>query len=135
MEALLVLLPRKRRTSLVIYRHGKLTCLPCVSPSDGPQILLVPVQLNSYRSLRIATVTRHIHNTRCCNVDHHVMHTLHHNRMDHNARIEAVVTDLESQDCVNYKATAKKWNLDRTTLVRRYRGETVLNQEATLYAR
>jgi hypothetical protein len=62
MEALLILLPRKRSTSLVIYRHGKLTSLPCVSPSDGPQILLVPVQLNIYTSLRIAIVAPHIHN-------------------------------------------------------------------------
>jgi hypothetical protein len=28
--------------STVIYRHGKLTCLPCVSPSGRPQVLLNP---------------------------------------------------------------------------------------------
>jgi hypothetical protein len=61
--------------------------------------------------------------------------TLYHNRMDHNARIQAAITDLESQGRVNYKATTKKWNLDRTTLARRHRGETVSNQEATSYAR
>ena len=55
--------------------------------------------------------------------------------MDHEARTQAVITDLESQDRVNYQATTKKWNLDRTTLARRYRGETVSNQEATSYAR
>jgi Tc5 transposase DNA-binding domain len=55
--------------------------------------------------------------------------------MDHNARIQAAIADLESQERVNYAGTAKKWNLDRTTLTRRYRGETVSNQDATSYAR
>jgi hypothetical protein len=57
------------------------------------------------------------------------------NSMDHNARIQAAIADLESQERVNYAATAKKWNLDRTTLARRHRGETVSNQDATSYAR
>jgi hypothetical protein len=55
--------------------------------------------------------------------------------MDHNARIQAVITDLESQERLNYRATAKKWNLDRTTLARRHRGERGSNQEATSNAR
>src|ERR1700733_7255894 len=57
------------------------------------------------------------------------------NNMDHNARIQAAITDLESQERINYAVTAKKWNLDRTTLARRYRGETVSNQDVTSYAR
>jgi Tc5 transposase DNA-binding domain len=61
--------------------------------------------------------------------------TSHANSMDHNARIQAAITDLESQERVNYRAAAKKWNLDRTTLARRHRGETGSNQEATSYAR
>jgi hypothetical protein len=58
MEALFVHLPRNKRTNLVIYRHRKLTRLPCVSLPDGPQILLVPVQLDSYMNPRIATTAR-----------------------------------------------------------------------------
>jgi hypothetical protein len=50
--------------------------------------------------------------------------TLQENSMDHNARIEAAIADLESQKRVNYKATAEKWNLSRITLARRHRGET-----------
>jgi hypothetical protein len=40
----------------------------------------------------------------------------------HNDRIELAIADLESQECLNYAATAKKWNIERTTLSRRYRG-------------
>ena len=43
--------------------------------------------------------------------------------MDHNARIEAAIADLESQERINFSATAKKWNVERTTLAKRYRGE------------
>ena len=57
------------------------------------------------------------------------------NNMDHNARIQAAIADLESQERVNYVVTAKKWNLDRTTLEWRHRGETGSKQEATSYAR
>jgi hypothetical protein len=55
--------------------------------------------------------------------------------MDHNDRTEAAITDLELQERVNYAVTAKKWNLDQTTLVRRHRGETGSNQDANSYAR
>jgi hypothetical protein len=55
--------------------------------------------------------------------------------MDHDARFQAAITDLESQERLNYRATAKKCNLNRTTLARRHRGETGSNQEATLNAR
>jgi hypothetical protein len=47
------------------------------------------------------------------------------NHMDHNARIQAAIADLESQERVNYAATAKKWNLDGTTLARRHRGNSL----------
>ncbi|KAF2176049.1 DDE-domain-containing protein [Zopfia rhizophila CBS 207.26] len=39
--------------------------------------------------------------------------------------IEAALADLESQDRPNYSATAKKYNVDRSTLSRRHRGVTV----------
>ena len=55
--------------------------------------------------------------------------------MDHNARIEAAIADLESQKRVNYSATAKKWNLSRVTLARRHRGETGSKQDANSYTR
>ena len=46
-------------------------------------------------------------------------------------RIAAALADLESQAVPNYKATAKKHGVVRTTLMRRYTGKTVSNQEAT----
>jgi Tc5 transposase DNA-binding domain len=55
--------------------------------------------------------------------------------MDHEARIQAAITDLQSQERVNYSATAKRYNLERTTLAKRFQGKTVSNQEATSYAR
>jgi transposase-like protein len=56
-------------------------------------------------------------------------------RMDHEARIQAAISDLESQDRVNYAAIARKWEIDRSTLSRRHRGETGPNRDATSYAR
>jgi hypothetical protein len=56
-------------------------------------------------------------------------------RMDHEARIQAAITNLESQDRVNYTAITKKWKIDRSTLSRRHRGVTGPNQDATSYAR
>jgi Tc5 transposase DNA-binding domain len=55
--------------------------------------------------------------------------------MDHNARIEAAIADLRSQKHTNFAATAKKWNLERTTLAKRFRGETGTIQEAVSYVR
>jgi len=55
--------------------------------------------------------------------------------MDHEARIQAAITDLESQDRVNYAAIVRKWEIDRSTLSRRHRGETDPNRDATSYAR
>ena len=61
-------------------------------------------------------------------------HSLNANNMDHEARIHAAITDLESQDRVNYSVTAKKWNIDRSTLSRRHRGKTASIQDANSYA-
>lgn len=44
--------------------------------------------------------------------------------------IEAAIQDLSSQEAPNIKATAKKWNVDRTTLSRRWRGVTGSRAEA-----
>jgi len=49
----------------------------------------------------------------------------------HNARIQLAIADLESQNRINYTTTAKKWDLDRTTLARRHRGETGTREKAT----
>ena len=40
--------------------------------------------------------------------------------MDHEARIQAAITDLQSQERVNYSATAKRYNLERITLAKRF---------------
>jgi len=55
--------------------------------------------------------------------------------MDHDARIQAEIIDLESQDRPNITATAKRWQLARETLSKRFRGETGPNRDATSYAR
>src|SRR5205809_6050318 len=44
--------------------------------------------------------------------------------MDHNARIERALEDLRSQERINYKKTAEKWGLERTTLAKRHKGQT-----------
>jgi transcriptional/translational regulatory protein YebC/TACO1 len=51
--------------------------------------------------------------------------------MDHNARIEAAIEDLESQDHPNITAATTKWKVARETLSKRSRGETTSRQEAT----
>jgi hypothetical protein len=55
--------------------------------------------------------------------------------MDHNARIQAAITELESQERINYAAAATKWNIFRSTLSKRHRGKTGTIQEANSYAR
>jgi len=45
------------------------------------------------------------------------------------APIDEALADLESQETVNYTATAKKYGVCRTTLSRRHRGKTVSRQE------
>jgi hypothetical protein len=55
--------------------------------------------------------------------------------MDHNARIESAINDLESQSRVNYAATAKIWNVERTTLAKRHKGQTGTIEDANSYSR
>jgi hypothetical protein len=52
----------------------------------------------------------------------------------HNDRIELAIADLESQESLNYTVTAKKWNIDRSTLSRRHRGVTGSKDDQYLYA-
>ncbi len=44
--------------------------------------------------------------------------------------IEAVLADLALQDSSNYTATAKKFNINRSTLSRRHRGKTAFVKES-----
>jgi hypothetical protein len=55
--------------------------------------------------------------------------------MDHNARIANAINDLKSQNHPKYAATAKKWDVDKSTLWRRFQGHTGSVQEANSYAR
>ena len=48
----------------------------------------------------------------------------------HNARMELAMADLAKQDKLNYKATAKKYSVGRTTLRQRYLGQTLSIQAA-----
>ena len=51
--------------------------------------------------------------------------------IDYNDRISTPIANLDSQDVPNYGATAKKYDLVRTTLWRRHTAETVARGEAT----
>jgi hypothetical protein len=51
--------------------------------------------------------------------------------MDHNARIQEAIADLESQSHVNYAATVRKWGVERTTLAKRHKGQTGTREDAT----
>jgi AraC-like DNA-binding protein len=55
--------------------------------------------------------------------------------MDHDARIQAAIADLESQERPNVASTARKHNVARRTLAHRFKGETGPNREATSYSR
>lgn len=57
--------------------------------------------------------------------------TFNSDSMDHNERILAVIADLDSQGVPNYGATAKNYDLVRTTLWRRHTSQTVSRGEAT----
>ena len=48
-----------------------------------------------------------------------------------NDRIKAAMDQLDSQEVPNYAAAARAHNIDRTTLMRRYKGKTVSRAEAT----
>ena len=50
--------------------------------------------------------------------------TSHASSMTHNARITKAITDLESQNRPNITTTARKYEVNRTTLSRHFRGET-----------
>ncbi len=57
--------------------------------------------------------------------------TSNNDNMDYNERILAAIADLDSQEVPNYGATAKKYDLVRTTLWRRHTSQTVSRSEAT----
>jgi hypothetical protein len=48
----------------------------------------------------------------------------------YNDRIELAIADLESQITLNYAVTAKKYNVDRYTLSRRYKDVTTSKIES-----
>jgi hypothetical protein len=50
--------------------------------------------------------------------------------VSHNARIELAIADLESQTELNFAATARKYNVQRTTLSRRFKNETNSKKDA-----
>ena len=50
--------------------------------------------------------------------------------MVNEADIQAAISDLESQEVPNVTQTAQKYNLQKTTLMRRFKGETVSRTEA-----
>src|SRR5436305_14762620 len=52
------------------------------------------------------------------------------NQMANSEAIQLALDDLKSQDVTNFAATAKKHNVDRTVLMRRFKGQTVSNREA-----
>lgn len=51
-------------------------------------------------------------------------------KMANERAIEEAISDLKSQTSLNYAATAKKYGLERTTLMRRFKGESVSYSEA-----
>ena len=51
-------------------------------------------------------------------------------KMVNEADIKLALDDLKSQKKPNYAATAKKYHLNQTTLMRRYKGHTMSNPEA-----
>jgi hypothetical protein len=46
------------------------------------------------------------------------------------ARINAAINQLDSQETLNYAAAARAFQIDPTTLARRYKGRTVSREEA-----
>jgi hypothetical protein len=51
----------------------------------------------------------------------------------HNDRIELAIADLETQEYLNYKATARKYKVERTTLSRRHRNITDSKEDQYSY--
>jgi hypothetical protein len=52
--------------------------------------------------------------------------------MTHNARMEAAMAELDAQLKPNFSAAAEKWLLERTTLAKRWKGQTMSREEANL---
>src|SRR4051812_1348451 len=52
------------------------------------------------------------------------------NRMSHNARMEAALAELEGETKPNFSEMARKHNLERTTLSKRFYGKTTSREEA-----
>ena len=50
--------------------------------------------------------------------------------MVNEADIQAAISDLRSQKAHNFTQVAKKYNIQKTTLIRRFKGETVSMAEA-----
>ncbi|XP_044720094.1 tc5 transposase DNA-binding domain-containing protein [Hirsutella rhossiliensis] len=55
--------------------------------------------------------------------------------MDHNTRIAEAIIELQSQDRPKYAETARKYNIDKSTLWRRFKGKTASNHDANSYSR
>ena len=50
--------------------------------------------------------------------------------MSHNTAIDAALADLESQDIINYTKTARSYNINRITLMNRYKGKSTSRHKA-----
>ena len=46
--------------------------------------------------------------------------------------MDAALADLKSQKKPNYRAIARKYNVQHSTLMRCFKGQTVLNSQATV---
>ena len=55
-------------------------------------------------------------------------------KMVNEAAISIAIVDLKTQPTSNYRATAKKYNISRDMLRRRYKGEIILRSETHLEA-
>ncbi|KAM4067790.1 DDE superfamily endonuclease [Hirsutella rhossiliensis] len=55
--------------------------------------------------------------------------------MDHNPRIAEAIIELQSQDRPKYAETARRYNIDKSTLWRRFKGKTASNHDANSYSR
>lgn len=54
--------------------------------------------------------------------------------MANEAAILAAITDSKTQACKSYAQTTKKYNIERTTLSRRFKGQTAPNSAARIEA-
>ena len=55
--------------------------------------------------------------------------------MAHNARIAEAIADLETQDCLNIAAIARKYQVARTTLSDRFKGKSSTIEDTNSYVR